>query len=591
MKTLTIGKAGSKNFTWPSGLEAVTQTFAILAKKGSGKSYCASVTAEEMLDAGQQIVVLDPTGAWFGLQSSADGKHEGYPVVVFGGDHANVALEESAGELIAQAIVEKRFSAVLDLSLFRKGASARFVTSFLEALYRLNRQPLHLFIDEADDMCPQKPFGNEAQMVGAVEDVVKRGRKKGIGCTLITQRPADLAKQVLTQCEVLVALRLVHPRDIAAIKEWVNVHADPQQSRDMIASLPSLPIGTAWVWSPGWGDIFERVQIRKRSTFDSGATPKPGERAVQPQKLAPVDIEALGNEIAQLQERKKAEDPKELKKRIAELQKEVAAKPIAKSIAAPQTVVDQKSIDRAVAVRDKFWQSELAKAQKAYNQIVTKVTGARNALGDALGIEWPKTADVTNLPPNVTHSVENVAKVPANVTKTPIRRLTEKSVTSENVLSGPEQRIVNAIAWLHSIGNPEPEQTAVAFIAGYTFGSGGFNNPKGSLRVKGLIEYLPGNHVRLTDAGHELAATPDSALDSDELQRRVLERLPGPEQKILNVLLESYPESISTEDCAVRAGYTPGSGGFNNPKGRLRTLGLIEYPKPGYCVAREILFV
>jgi DNA helicase HerA-like ATPase len=47
----------------------VTQTFAILAKRGVGKSYTASVMAEEMLKAGHTIIALDPTGAWWGLRS------------------------------------------------------------------------------------------------------------------------------------------------------------------------------------------------------------------------------------------------------------------------------------------------------------------------------------------------------------------------------------------------------------------------------------------------------------------------------------------------------------------------------------------
>lgn len=113
------------------------------------------------------------------------------------------------------------------------------------------RPPLHLFADEADDACPQWPFGGEAAMVGAMEDVVMRGRKKGIGYTLVTQRPADLAKQVMTPCVVLVSMRRTHPRDIAAIREWVNVHADLDEAAEMIASLPSLPADEAWFWSPG----------------------------------------------------------------------------------------------------------------------------------------------------------------------------------------------------------------------------------------------------------------------------------------------------------------------------------------------------
>ena len=53
------------NLTLPA--EAVTQTFAILAKRGVGKTYTASVLTEEMLKAGLQVVVADPIGVWWGV--------------------------------------------------------------------------------------------------------------------------------------------------------------------------------------------------------------------------------------------------------------------------------------------------------------------------------------------------------------------------------------------------------------------------------------------------------------------------------------------------------------------------------------------
>src|ERR1700748_2719022 len=91
-------------------LDLVTQTQAILAKKGAGKTNTAVVEAEEMLKRSQQVIIIDPTGAWWGLKSSRDGKSPGFPVYVFGGEHADVPLEEHAGEHIASAIVEHGFS-------------------------------------------------------------------------------------------------------------------------------------------------------------------------------------------------------------------------------------------------------------------------------------------------------------------------------------------------------------------------------------------------------------------------------------------------------------------------------------------------
>src|ERR1700689_3590670 len=148
-----------KNFSVP--LDAVTNTFAILAKRGVGKTYTATVMAEEMLQAGQQVVVIDPVGVWWGLRSSADGKSPGFPIIVFGGEHADVPLEEGSGEVVAGAIIEHGFSAIIDLSLLRKAAQVRFMTTFAEALYRLNRKPLHVMCDEADAFCPQRPQKGE----------------------------------------------------------------------------------------------------------------------------------------------------------------------------------------------------------------------------------------------------------------------------------------------------------------------------------------------------------------------------------------------------------------------------------------------
>lgn len=70
MNPLKIGTdASGKTFALP--LDLVTQTIAILARKGKGKSYLADVFAEELLEAGQIPVVIDPTGAHWGLKSSA----------------------------------------------------------------------------------------------------------------------------------------------------------------------------------------------------------------------------------------------------------------------------------------------------------------------------------------------------------------------------------------------------------------------------------------------------------------------------------------------------------------------------------------
>lgn len=184
-------------------LDAVTQTFAILGMRGVGKTTLATVIAEELTEAELPFVVLDPTGAWWGMRAGRDGKSEGYPVTILGGDHGDVPLEETAGKLIADLVAEQAPSLILDLSLLSKSAMRRFVADFAEQLYRKNRRPLHLIVDEADSFAPQKPRPDEMRMLGALDEIVRRGRIRGLGCTLVTQRSAVLNKDVLTQAEVL----------------------------------------------------------------------------------------------------------------------------------------------------------------------------------------------------------------------------------------------------------------------------------------------------------------------------------------------------------------------------------------------------
>lgn len=158
-----------------------------------------------------------------------------------------------------------------------------------------------------------------------------------------------------------------------------------------------------------------------------------------------------------------------------------------------------------------------------------------------------------------------------------------------NGLTGPQQRIVDAVAWFEAIGIKAPEHTALAFVAGYTVGGGAFNNPRGRLRSMGLIEYH-GTKMALTDAGRAMAETPEAPLTDNALHKRVLERLPGPERKLLQELIKVYPNHLSDADLAAKTWYTIGGGAFNNPKGRLRTIGLVHYHAAKRVRAADILF-
>lgn len=169
---------------------------AILGKRGSGKTYTCRVLAEELLAAHVHLVILDPMGAFWGLRAGLDGTSQGLPIPIFGGQHGDVPLESSAGALMADLVVEERLSMILDMSGFTSRTQERsFAAAFFDRLYRRNRDLVHVLIDEADLYAPQKPQQQEAPLLATMENLVRRGRNKGIGVSMTSQRHVDCTSE------------------------------------------------------------------------------------------------------------------------------------------------------------------------------------------------------------------------------------------------------------------------------------------------------------------------------------------------------------------------------------------------------------
>jgi hypothetical protein len=447
-------------------------------------------------------------------------------------------------------------------------------------------------MDEAARFIPQVIFKTEkenpeAECLSVWSQIAEEGRNFGIGVVFLTQRSARLNKSVAELADVMVAFRTIGPNSVGAIVEWLGEHKLKKEIAPFVEALRSLPKGDALFVSPGWLEFEGIVHVRLRETFDSSATPKPGERARKVTgKAATPDLAKYAERMRETIERAKENDPGELKRTIAALRKELAQAQKATPAAAemdPDRLrgVINVHVTNALGTRDREWRKRVDDYVKVLS---ASVLGAL------------KTSVFT--PPGEVPEITREAVATARTVKQPSpppprravnRRETHAPTNGDASLTGPERRILNAIAWMNSIGVEDPEQTAVAFLAGYTIGGGAWNNPRGALNTKGLVQYVPGDRIRLTDEGRQYAEAPDTPLDEKELQRMVLERLPGPEQKLLRVLIEN-PDGLSNEELAEAAGYSPGGGAYNNPRGRLRTLGLIEY-EGGKVVPRPLLFL
>src|SRR3972149_5884190 len=115
----------ASNLSFPK--DAVTQTFGLLARRGSGKTYLEMKMTEEFVKAGLQTIFVDSMGVAWGLRASADGKGAGLPITIMGGEHGDVPLVPTAGRVIADLLAREPVTCILDIGEFRKNEQRRFM--------------------------------------------------------------------------------------------------------------------------------------------------------------------------------------------------------------------------------------------------------------------------------------------------------------------------------------------------------------------------------------------------------------------------------------------------------------------------------
>ena len=534
---------------------AVSHTFGVIGQKGSGKTYTGTKITEQMLIAGAQVVAIDPTGVLWGLKAAGTGP--GFPILIMGGIHGDVPLESTAGAVVAEFVASSQHSVILDLSEFpSKATKNRFVTDFAETLFlrkNASRSPLHLLLDEADDYIPQQPLPDQRRMLGAFDEIVRRGRSRGLGMTLITQRPAVINKNVLSQIDLLIAGRVTGPHDFKALTEWTRMCGTTTQQDAFLKALPSLPTGEAFFWSPAWLGIFERGKVLSKRTFDSSSTPEPGKPAATP-KLTKVDLGVLSKQIQATVEAHNQNDPKALRAEVARLRAELANKP-----GPIDTTWADEFLDEAVKLVTGF--------EVAMTRMHDFVKQVGHRVNHSAPVELPKPPQVVPLPPAaVTTRTADAASRP----------------DTADELSTPEQRVLRALFWLKG-ESATPHK--VGFYADYSPKTSSFKNALGRLRSLGLVQGWA-----ITDAGFNML---DGKLGrkptGPELVAWLRSKLSGPENKVMDALLSYRGRKLTMPEIADITGYSMTTSSFKNAIGRLRTLEIAIGKGPEGTKINEIL--
>lgn len=555
-------------------LDAVTETFAILAVKRAGKSNAAVVIAERMYDAGIPWVAIDPKGDWWGVRAAGDGKAPGLSVLVFGGLHGDVPLEPTAGRLVADLIVEHRLTCVLDVSEMTGADRRRFLVDFAGRLYKENREPLHVFCEEADEYIPQRVMGENAKLVGAFETLVKRGGFRGIGVTLITQRSASLNKDVLTQAGTLIAMRTPSPQDRKAVLAWIDHHA---ASREVIDELPTLQAGEAWVFSPQWLGMLTKIRFHQRRTFDSGATPKFGEKPRAAARLADVDVDAITAAMAETIEKAKATDPKTLQATIARLERELTAE---RAKPAAEPVVEYVE----VSVLDPEYAAELRDALAPALLACTKLVGALDDLSSSASRFAPGRASRNMSAQQPAGNTTSRRSAPRAPIPTPNSVHRDVQVDGSVELRSGARRMVEALGRMAPLRLTKGQWGTVAKLK--TSG-GTWSTYLSDIRRAGFLDEDATGYT-LTDAGFDYLGGRPEPMDVAELQDHYRQILRSGAAKMFDALLAAFPSGLTREELGDAADIATTGGTFSTYLSDLVRNGLAER-KDGLLIASDIV--
>jgi len=538
------------------GSTALDQRIACVGTTGSGKTYALKGLVERLLALGHRACIIDPLGVWWGLRAAADGGAGPFDLRVFGGRHADVPLNEHQGAALGRLVATRDLSCVVDLSeLGSKAARRRFMQDFLAALYEANSEPLTLVLDEADLFAPQRPQPDGMALYGLVDEIVRRGRVRGFIPWLITQRPAVLAKDVLSQADILLALKLTSAQDRNAIGAWIEGQADRAQEKAVLAALPGLQRGEAFLWAPGL-ELLERVAVPPILTFDSSRTPKRGERVPLP-ALTPVDVAGLAEAL-------QAPAPERKAKNARPLPAPATQQPMPDAAAIEQLC--EKARDTG------YTEGYAAGYPNGYRQASEDFAGRMRAEVENTLIAAVRRATADPLPDG---APARAAAMPT--ASAPQRRAPkpERVAVAGDELHPAARKLMVALA-RHS---PKAATWAeAAVLAGMSSSGGHFMAGRRQLLDSGLVEEREGGKVAASDTailrcrGAVVLDAPSRA----DLVTLWCGRLKAPAPEILQVLAANAGQLIAPETLAERIGKSPTGGHWMHGLSQLRDNGLAE---------------
>lgn len=585
--------------------EYASQGNAILGIRDSGKSYTATYIAERLMDAGIPFVAFDPIGIWKYLRVA--GKKAGYPVVVAGGRNADLPLTPQSAPEIVRAAMRDNIPLVIDLYDIK--LSKADWKSIVEQCVRLllyengDYGLRHIFIEEAAEFAPQRIGPDQGRVYAEIEKLARMGGNAQLGYTIINQRSEEVNKAVLELCDCLFLHRQKGRNSLTALSKWLDIGSVNKELK-IVESLPLLPQGDCWVWKSG-SDIPERVHVPHKNTFhpDRRSTTRAGG---QPSNFAALDVSKFVTQMSLSLEKHleqiKENDPSVLKKRIAELSRQLAQGEHAQAVNPTVEKVE-------VPIIDKELYDSLVATFKRADEKLKEIQNQQKELYAAFSVELDGILSNIQKPfeqlesafraisGSSRHAIRSTAILPDvktaqnQIRHTKYQESQPMGLEGRSQLAPSQQKIIDSLAWLESVGLYNPKRVIVAFLSGASPKSSTFVKNLSKLCSYGFISYPDSESLKMETDGRSIAKRIQIPLDSASLQMAILSKLPPSRRRILECLVQAGGDAVSREELAERCGVSPKSSTFVKNMSALRSLGVIHYPDTQSAAALPILWI
>lgn len=554
---------------------------AIVANAGGGKSG-AIRRLLETTHGHIQHIVLDIEDEFYTLRQS-------YDYVIAGGESGDVPAKPENAAALATAALTHGFSMIVQMNDLGSAGAADFVDRFLSAMLSAPQElwhPVLVVIDETQRFDP-----------ASIRMLTERGRKRGFTAVLASQRLPKIDANIRGDINNWIMGRVGQSLDRRIMADQLGFSA-----REATEHLQRIQPRHFWAFGPALADepLLFRVGDVETTMVKPGqgkvATPPPPEamRSI----LAGLAVVESPKDTGEAADDNRPSD-QALLERIAGLETELRNErgKVARLAGAIEAWNDRSNGEVLTSLRS-FMNLMFDVNNELFGTM--SMAGLR-PIGRPANILDMTIADFIDEIPaqggggSQREQEQDGAKsrgsgspAAAPVERAPVKpqRVSGngagQGVTAGETAAHPprQQRILDSLAWaVRMLGKDQVERNIVAWFADTSPKSSGYQNDLGAMRTAGLIEYPSAGMLSLTQRGGEFAkwpaTSPTKADLLDAIKRRLEPRFHAILDHLFNIGL------CGREELADAIGRSASSSGFQNDLGKLRTLGLVDYPRPG----------